>query len=96
MVEAPLQELAPVVSKKPPASTIALASPARFFNLPPSWLAGWLRVGGTTVLVKRSCCPLACDKMCEVSQMFRYRLDYGSVILITDDGTHFGFDVGLF
>ena len=38
---------------------------------------------------------LACDKMCEVSEMFRYRLDSGSVIL-TDDGTHFGIDVGPF
>ena len=37
----------------------------------------------------------ACDKMCEVSEMFRYRLDSGSVIL-TDDGTHFGIDVGPF
>ena len=39
--------------------------------------------------------PLACDKMCKVSKMFRYRLDSGSVIL-TDDGTHFGIDVGPF
>ena len=38
---------------------------------------------------------LACDKMCKVSKMFRYRLDSGSVIL-TDDGTHFGIDVGPF
>ena len=38
---------------------------------------------------------LACDKMCKVYKMFRYRLDSGSVIL-TDDGTHFGIDVGLF
>ena len=40
-------------------------------------------------------CGLACDKMCEVYKMFRYRLDSGSVIL-TDDGTHFGCDVGPF
>ena len=33
---------------------------------------------------------LACDKMCEVSKM--YRLDSGSVTL-TDDVTHFGIDV---
>ena len=35
---------------------------------------------------------LACDKMCKVSKMFRYWLDFGSVIL-TDDGTLFGIDV---
>ena len=38
---------------------------------------------------------IACDKMCKVSKMFRYRLDSGSLIP-TDDRTHFGIDVGPF
>ena len=40
-------------------------------------------------------CTVACDKMCKVSKMFKYWLDSGSVFL-TDDGTHFGIDVGPF